>query len=315
MVLPMEQTDALCWAWLMMSLSNPRKSAIKSCVLGHNCKCSAHLTLLCGFCSLGCCRRGSHHSLEHSTGCKSYTEGSDVLILWASIQILASLTCACYPILLWFMLGMADVMNETVMLGYLLTDSIKKNSQTLVTVNHPPTFLLLATLSHFIPHNQNGWLLPTWVWSHQQWLFQDLTKQSALAGKQSQRHKHGSITRKISDCEEQQTVESNGAFFPSSHTLLVGGWWQREVWLCLVPARLQFCTWRVMSVEQPGAGLPSATQVPLWGQGQSCSAPLCCSLGGKMRMQPAAGWQESRNSIEHGVINKSAPFPRMMVKI
>lgn len=61
------------------------------------------------------------------------------------------------------MLGMADVMNETVMLGYLLTDSIKKNSQTLVTVNHPPTFLLLATLSHFIPHNQNGWLLPTWV--------------------------------------------------------------------------------------------------------------------------------------------------------
>lgn len=33
-----------------------------SCVLGH--KCSAHLPLPCGFCSLGCCRRGSHHSLE-----------------------------------------------------------------------------------------------------------------------------------------------------------------------------------------------------------------------------------------------------------
>lgn len=56
------------------------------------------------------------------------------------------------------MLGMAVVMNETVMLGYLLKDSIKKNTQTLVTANYPPASLVLAILSHFIPHHQNGCL-------------------------------------------------------------------------------------------------------------------------------------------------------------
>lgn len=61
------------------------------------------------------------------------------------------------------MLGVAVAMNETVMLGYLHTDNTKKKNQTLVTVNYPPTFLVLAILSHFIPHNQNGWLLPTWI--------------------------------------------------------------------------------------------------------------------------------------------------------
>lgn len=149
------------------------------CAVGHPCKCSAHLTLLCGFCSLGCCRRGSHHSLQENTDCTwvwglyHHVNNPQQLILWANIQILASLTCACCSILLCFMLGVAVVMNETVMLGYLLTDNIEKNNQALVTVNYPPTFLVLAILSHFIPHNQKGWLLPTWIWSHLQWLFQD----------------------------------------------------------------------------------------------------------------------------------------------
>lgn len=53
LVLPLLWADSLCWGWLMMSLSKPRKSFSFP---WHNCNHPAHLMLLlpmCGFCSLG----------------------------------------------------------------------------------------------------------------------------------------------------------------------------------------------------------------------------------------------------------------------
>jgi len=51
---------------------------------------------------------------------------------------------ACYSVLLQFTLGIVIVMNETIILGYCLTQSMSKNNQTMATVNYPPTFLLLS---------------------------------------------------------------------------------------------------------------------------------------------------------------------------
>lgn len=294
-----------------------------SCAVGHNCKCSAHLTLLSDFCSLGHCRRGSHHSLQESTDCTCvwglypHVNNSQQLILWANIQILASLTCACYSVLLWFMLGMAVVVNEIVMLGYLLTDNTKKNNQ---------WQSIIAQLSLFWQY----WVISSLTIKMDGFCpcgcevtCRILTKQCALAGKQSQRHKHGSLISKDFWLWGAANSWIKWCFLPS-HTLWVGGSWQRKVWLCLalvVPVRLQFDTWNVRGCGTGWAPLchPCPSQVPLWGQGlggQSCSGPSVLPfVGKKMRMQPAAGWQESRNSLEHRVINESAPFPRMMLKI
>lgn len=101
-----------------------------------------------------------------------------------------------------------------------------------------------------------------------------LTKQSALAGKPSQRHKHWSKTSKDFCLWRAANSWIKWCFVPS-HTLSVGGWWQREVWVCLAhmgPARLQFHTWNVhecvWSTQVLGSPLsPCPSQIPLWGQG------------------------------------------------
>lgn len=58
------------------------------------------------------------------------------------------------------MLGIVVVMNETIMLGYSLTEHVKKRekNQTMVTVNYPSAFLVLVILNHLSPGNQNRWL-------------------------------------------------------------------------------------------------------------------------------------------------------------
>ena len=77
------------------------------------------------------CRSSSHCSLDESAdytcvlGVYRHVNKSQQLILRANTRILASLTSACYSIILWFMLGIV-VMNETVILGYSFTDNVKK---------------------------------------------------------------------------------------------------------------------------------------------------------------------------------------------
>lgn len=50
LVLPLLWVNSLCWGWLTMSLSKPRKSFSFLC---HNCNHLMLLLLMCGFCSLG----------------------------------------------------------------------------------------------------------------------------------------------------------------------------------------------------------------------------------------------------------------------
>lgn len=95
-------------------------------------------------------------------GMYCHVNKSQQLILRADTWSLASLTSACYSVLLWFTLGIV-VMDEMLYLDSLSQTMSKKKNQTTVTVNYPPTFLVLVILSHFIPDNRNGWLLPTWV--------------------------------------------------------------------------------------------------------------------------------------------------------
>lgn len=114
-----------------------------------------------GFAAWDGCRGGSYRSLNESAdytyvlGVYHHASKSQQLISQADTRILASLTSACYSILLQSVLGIVVVMNETIVLGYSPTERVKKPNQTVVTVNYLLTFLVLLILSHFSPDNQN----------------------------------------------------------------------------------------------------------------------------------------------------------------
>lgn len=184
------------------------------------------------------------------------------------------------------MLGMAVVMNEIVMLGYLHQEkTFKAWWQSII----PQLFLfwrdwvissLIIKMDGFCPHGYEVTCSDC---------FRILTKQFALAGKPSQRHKQGSITSK-DFCLWRAANSWIKWCFVSSHTLLVGGSWQRKVWVCLahvVPARLQFHTWNVQECGAVGCWAPlchrvSARSLPGdRGQGQSCSGPSVLPFVGK----------------------------------
>jgi len=75
---------------------------------------------------------GSHRSLNESANYTyvlqvyRHAKKSQQLISLADTWIRASLTPACYSVLLQFMPGIVVVMSETIMLEYSLTEHVKK---------------------------------------------------------------------------------------------------------------------------------------------------------------------------------------------